>query len=207
MASDAGGRPGLLVDWGGVMTTNLFDSFRAFCESEGLDFAAFGRRLREDPRARELVIGLETGALAQEPFEIALAQQLGVAPDDLVDRLFAQSGPDPEMQDAVLRARRAGIPTGLLSNSWGTRRYPRERLAALFDAVTISGEVGLRKPAPEIYAIAAQRLGCPPERCVFVDDIPANLEPAAALGMSTVHHRDSAETITALQRLLGLPLR
>src|SRR5438309_3592277 len=111
------------------------------------------------------------------------------------------------MRAAVGKARSAGVRTGLLSNSWGTRRYPRELLSGLFDAITISGEVGLRKPAPEIYALAAERIGLAPERCVFVDDLPFNLAPAAELGMGTVHHRAAKETLEALERLLEVPLR
>ena len=59
-------------------------------------------------------------------------------------------------------------------------------LAELFDAWVISGEVGLRKPDPAIYELAAERLGLPPDACVFVDDLPGNLKPALALGMATV---------------------
>ena len=55
----------------------------------------------------------------------------------------------------------------------------------------ISGEIGIRKPAPEIYALAAERLGRAPERCVFVDDLAGNLKPARAIGMATVLHRDA----------------
>jgi epoxide hydrolase-like predicted phosphatase len=207
MASEPAAPRGLLVDWGGVMTTNLFSSFQSFCELEGLQAQALVHQLRDDAQSRALVIALETGELGEGEFERAFAPRLGVSADGLVDRLFAGSAPDPDMQEAVLRARRSGIPTGLLSNSWGTRRYPRERLPELFDAVTISGEVGLRKPAPEIYALAAQRIGVAAERCVFVDDIPANLDPAAQLGMATVHHRASADTIAELELLLHLRLR
>ncbi len=207
MASEPAGRHALLVDWGGVMTTDLFGSFRAFCIEEGLEFAQLGARLREDAASRRLVWALETGHLLESKFERAFAARLGVSPEGLIDRLFAGSRPDDEMQSAVLHARAAGIATGLLSNSWGTRRYPRARLAELFDAVTISGEVGLRKPAPEIYALAAQRLGADPSDCVYVDDIAANLPPAAELGMATVHHVHGADTIVELERLLGTPLR
>ena len=48
-------------------------------------------------------------------------------------------------------ARRSGIRTGLVSNSWSTRHYDRDLLAELFDDVVISAEVGLHKPEPEIY--------------------------------------------------------
>ena len=86
---------------------------------------------------------------------------------------------------------RAGLRTGLVSNSWGEEGYDRTRFDELFDAVVISGEIGIRKPAPEIYALAAERLGRAPERCVFVDDLAGNLKPARAIGMATVLHRDA----------------
>ena len=70
--------------------------------------------------------------------------------------------------------------------------------------MVISGEVGIRKPAPEIYALGAERIGLEPEACVFVDDLAFNLEPAAELGMATVHHRTAEETIAELERLLGV---
>ena len=63
------GRRGLLVDYGGVLTTNLFDSFRSFCELEGLEPETVGRRFREDRVCRELLIGLETGELPEHEFD------------------------------------------------------------------------------------------------------------------------------------------
>jgi epoxide hydrolase-like predicted phosphatase len=99
------------------------------------------------------------------------------------------------------------VRTGLISNSWGTRRYPRAVIAELFDAVVISGEEGMRKPAPEMYSLGASRVGLPARECVFVDDLPFNLKPARALGMATIHHVSAPETIDELQRLLGVPLR
>ena len=207
MAAENGGYRGLLVDWGGVLTSDVFVSFRAFCELEGLEPDAVGRIFREDSACRELLIAFETGALPEEDFEAQFAPYLGVGAPRLIDRLFAGSSPDERMLAAVGRARAAGVRTGLVSNSWGTRRYPRRLLADLFDGVVISGEVGIRKPAPEIYRLGAERIGLKPETCVFVDDLPFNLSPAAELGMATVHHRAADETIAQLERLLGVPLR
>lgn len=207
MASENARYEGLLVDWGGVLTSDLFASFRAFCELEGLEAETVRRRFREDRECRDLLIALETGTVEEEEFEVEFARLLGVPAPSLIDRLFAGSGPDDEMLDAVRRVRARGIRTGLVSNSWGTRRYPRELLADLFDGVVISGEVGIRKPAPQVYALGAARIGLAPEACVFVDDLPFNLEPAAELGMATVHHRTAAQTIGELERLLGVSLR
>src|SRR5437763_15276446 len=130
---------GLLVDYGGVLTSNLFDSFRSFCQLEGLEADTVMRRFREDRECRALLIDLETGKLTEEDFEPQFAAVLGVEASELIDRLFAGSEPDEEMRGAVLRARAEGIRTGLISNSWGTRRYDRSRLAELFDGVGISG--------------------------------------------------------------------
>src|SRR5947209_16771236 len=148
MASENGGYHGLLVDYGGVLTSDLFASFRSFCELEGLEPDDLRRRFREDRECRALLIGLETGKLEETHFERELAQRIGVAPNGLIDRLFANSAPDTAMIAAVRTAHEHGIKTGLISNSWGTRRYDREELAQLFDAVVISGDVGIRKPAP-----------------------------------------------------------
>jgi putative hydrolase of the HAD superfamily len=195
---------GLLVDYGGVLTTSVFDSFGDFCAQEGLERDTVARSLRSDSRCRELLIGLETGRISEPEFGSGLGAILGVSGDDLIGRLFAGSRPDPVMVAAVAAARRAGISTGLVSNSWGRGRYDRPLLEELFDAVVISGEVGIRKPAPQIYRLAAEAIGRPAEKCVFVDDLPFNLEPAAELGMATVHHIGAERTVSQLERLLNV---
>jgi epoxide hydrolase-like predicted phosphatase len=195
-------RTALLVDWGGVLTTNLFTSFGRFCEQEGLAAELLIERFRADRETRALLIALEEGRIEELEFERQLATGLGVAHDGLIDRLFAHVGPDEAMLAAVAAARAAGIRTGLVSNSWGTRRYDRAMLADLFDGVVISGEVGMRKPAPAIYALGAERVGVAPDACVFVDDLPFNLTPAAELGMATVHHTSAETTVPELERLL-----
>ena len=201
-------RDGLIVDWGGVLTTDLFASFAAFAEAEGLDTARVRGLFRHDRDARRLLIDLETGAIAEEDFEPRLAEALGVAAHaGLIDRMFAGAQADPVMIAAVRGAHEAGVRTGLVSNSWGTRRYPRELLEELFDGVVISGEEGMRKPDPRMYELGAERAGLPADRCVYVDDLAFNLEPAAALGMATVHHTDAATTVAELERLLGRALR
>jgi putative hydrolase of the HAD superfamily len=191
-------RHGLIVDYGGVLTTDVFASFRAFCEAEGLAPDAVRDRFRSDPEARELLSRLETGALGVAEFEPRFAALLEVESERLIGRLFGAMGPDAAMLDGVRAARRAGIRTGLLSNSWGDAlAYDDALLEELFDAWVISGEVGLRKPDPAIYELVAERLGLPPAACVFVDDLPGNLKPARALGMATVLHRGDADATLA----------
>jgi putative hydrolase of the HAD superfamily len=197
-------RNGLIVDYGGVLTTDVFASFRAFCEAEGLPPDTVRDRFRSDPEARELLAGLETGALSVAEFEPRFAALLEVKSERLIERLFGGMAPDEAMLDGVRAARRAGTRTALLSNSWGAATtYDPEVLRELFDAWVISSEVGLRKPDPAIYELAAERLGLPVAACVFVDDLPGNLKPARALGMATVLHRgDAAATLAEVDALL-----
>jgi putative hydrolase of the HAD superfamily len=161
----------------------------------------------------DLVADAETGRITQEEFERRLAAALsdGLAeplePVDLGLRLFASLQPDHAMRSAVAAAHARGFRTVMVSNTWGAIRSEQVQLIdELFDDVVRSDEVGVRKPDPEIYLLAAARAAAAPEACVFVDDIPVNVEGARAVGMAGVLHRDAAITIPRLQDLLGVGL-
>lgn len=213
MAPDV--RRGLLIDYGGVLTTPVTQSFRRFCRDLGMPSEAVKETFLEAYRAGPgqedgPVHQLETGHITTDQFArklaVLLRERTGVSvePASLIQRLFAHVELDETMIAAVLAARRTGVRTGLLSNSWGDSGYPRHRFAELFDIVVISGEVGLRKPDPAIYALAAQRLGLPPGDCVFVDDLDINVHAAQAAGMAGVVHRSADQTMAQLAPLLGL---
>jgi putative hydrolase of the HAD superfamily len=201
---------GLLVDFGGVLTTNVFDSFRAFCEEEGLDPEAAKRLFREDPRAREYVRGLERAELSEEDFGERFGELLALEPgrrSGLVARMFGHLQPDEEMVAALRRARAQGVRTGLISNSMGAGRYDRSTFPELFDGIVISGDEGVHKPEAAIYQLGCERVGLPPSECVFVDDLRENCEGAEAVGMTAVLHRGAKQTLTRLEELLGVALR
>jgi putative hydrolase of the HAD superfamily len=206
MAADNGERSGLLVDWGGVLTTNLFQSFQDFCVRGGIEPQKLRESFGANPEFRELLIALEKGELGEEVFEARLAPLLGVEPTGLIDGLFAGVRADEEMLEAVRLARAAGVRTGLISNSWGVHRYPHELFDELFDGVVISANEGMRKPSQRMYELGAERAGVEPHACVYVDDLAFNLTPAASLGMATIHHTSADATIPELERLLGIPL-
>jgi putative hydrolase of the HAD superfamily len=197
----------LLVDWGGVLTTNLFASFAGWCHRAGVDFEELGRRFLQDKEFHRLLVDLECGRIDETVFEPRFAALLGVPSEGLIDGLMADVRPDWEMIEAVRTLRGAGIKTGLISNSWGVHRYPHDLFEELFDGVVISGEEGMRKPAPEMYRLGAERVGVEPRRCVYVDDLPHNLGPAAELGMATIHHTNTEQTIARLAELFGVDLR
>jgi putative hydrolase of the HAD superfamily len=198
---------GLVLDYGGVLTTNVFDSFRAFCVKEGLEADAVKNLFRADPQARRLVRAVETGDIREEEFSERFGGLLGIKDSrGLIDRLFGGMGPDEAMLTAVKRTREQGISTGLISNSMGEGRYDRSAFEELFDGVVISAEVGLHKPQPEIFLLGCERIGLPPGECVFVDDLRENCEGAEAVGMTAILHRGADGTVPELERLLGVDL-
>jgi putative hydrolase of the HAD superfamily len=201
---------GLLVDYGGVLTTNVWDSFRAFCDAEGLEREKVKKLFREDPEALGLLRRLEVGELHEDSFSAEFGPLLGIPPEryeGLVDRLFAGMQAEEPMFQALRRARRGGVKTGMISNSWGRGRYERSLFDELFDGVVISGEVGLHKPQPQIFELGAQRIGLSPPQCVFVDDLRENCEGAEAVGMIALLHRGVDETLARLEELLEVELR
>ncbi|GAA1966015.1 HAD-IA family hydrolase [Nocardioides panacihumi] len=201
----------VVFDYGGVLTTPVADSIAGWLESDGIDPDSFSRTLKawlsSDAPPGTPVHRLETGELAPEEFGALLAAELvrhdgdPVVADGIVGRLFAGMRVEPAMFDLVDDLHALRVRTGLLSNSWGNT-YPRARIAEAFDGIVISGEVGLRKPQPEIYRLALQRLGVAPEQAVFVDDAEPNLVGARAVGLRTVLHTDPAGTRAALAPLV-----
>jgi putative hydrolase of the HAD superfamily len=61
----------------------------------------------------------------------------------------------------------------------------------------------MRKPEPAIYELMLGVLDVDARDSVFVDDLAANLPPAAALGMTVVHHVDTRTTLAELDRLFA----
>jgi putative hydrolase of the HAD superfamily len=186
---------------------------------DGIDYAHFSAVMGQwlGPEARfeatyNPVHALERGELEVPEFEQHLAQQLwqgsGTAPspDGMVDRMFARFEHAPDMAGLVRRAHESGLRTALLSNSWGNS-YPRDGWDEMFDAVVISGEVGMRKPEHRIYMHTAALLKLDPGECVFVDDLPPNVNAAVEVGMVGVLHNDYEATAAELEVLFDLPLR
>jgi putative hydrolase of the HAD superfamily len=196
-------RTGLLVDFGGVLTSSVWDSFADFCRDKGLAEDSMRRLFREDPAALADLRELETGRIEEHEFEGRFAERLGLEDAaDLIDSMFRGMKPSEPMVSAVRAARDSGIRTGLVSNSWSTSHYDRDLLARLFDIAVISAEVGLHKPQPEIYLLASKRLGVEPEQCVFIDDLRENCAGAEAVGMTAILHRDVAASVARLEELL-----
>jgi putative hydrolase of the HAD superfamily len=200
----------VVFDYGGVLTTPLRHSTGQWLAADRVTPDSFAVVMREwlgrDAVAGSPIHRLETGELTAQSFERAFAARLAthdgidVPAEGLLARLFAGMRTDPAMFDLIRDLRATGAKVGLLSNSWGNH-YPAD-LHEKFDAIVISGEVGLRKPDPVIYQLILDKLDVPAERAVFVDDAPINVDAATALGMRAIRHRDATETRAELETLI-----
>lgn len=209
---------GLIVDWGGVLTTDINSSVRRWADRHSVDLSAYAEIMRSwlgpDAELEAMVNpihALERGEMEVPHFEEMLARELSrrtgtdAIPQGLLARMFDEFDHAHDMNALVRRARDAGIRTALLSNSWGDF-YPRDLWEGMFDVVVISGEVGMRKPEPEIFHHTLELMGRPPGDCVFVDDLPHNITAAAELGITGVRHVTYESTLVELQSLFGIDL-
>ena len=103
--------------------------------------------------------------------------------------------PIPGMAAIVDELDAAAVPLFAITNFSGEFWPPfRAREAALFDRfrdVVVSGDEKLTKPHAAIYHVALERFGLAPEDAVFVDDSPANVAGANAVGMHGVSFADA----------------
>lgn len=197
----------VLFDFGGVLTTSVMDAFTAFGESLG-DRGLPLRLLSRDPEGAALLVEHEEGRITQAEFEQGFAARLGahgveVESEGLVRRMQSGLRPDRETIALVADLRAEGRPVGLLSNSFGDDCYAGHDLPAMFDAVTISAEIGVRKPSRRAFLVACDRLGVAPEETVMVDDLTHNIDAAARVGMTGVVHTHAQGMRAQLAALLG----
>ena len=200
----------LILDFGGVMTTNLWESIRSCARREGLPPDALLDLLRHDTQVHRLYVGMERGEVSQADFEARLAAAAGLRAEGLLARMCADLQPDEAVLSAIAALRTAGVRIGVLSNSWGTgyfSPYQGYDLEQRADALVFSDRVRLRKPEPAIFTLMLDRLEVDAASSVFIDDVADNLPPAEALGMTTIHHVDGAETVAALELIFGRRLQ
>ena len=210
------------MDWGGVLTASLEGVMSRWAADDGVNVDHYRAVMRswlgaprDEPVGPEVgsspVHRLERGELTPREFEQELAAQLAlqgstVEAAGLLRRMLGGlDALDPDMLALVRHARAAGLKTALLSNSWGDH-YPDELWDGLFDAVVISGRVGMRKPDAAIFRHTAELLGLEPSECVLVDDMPQHVRGAVAAGMVGVRHTDYATTLAELEALFAVRL-
>ncbi len=212
MASDAlVRRPALIFDFGNVVAH--FDYARA-CEALGAPLGLTGEAFMD--RVRDLgfspiVRDYESGRLTAEAFSEAVCALAGLA---IPHAEFVAAWSDifwlnEPVADLVAELKRLGYPLVLGSNTndLHAAHFRREFAETLdrFDRLVLSYEVGHIKPSAAFYAACTEAAGLAPADCVFIDDLPENVEGARAAGLKALLYRDPG-TLRDDLRALGVEL-
>lgn len=94
---------------------------------------------------------------------------------------------------------------GLLSNIGDEtmdRLFPQPERDELFDVFVLSSQVGLIKPSSKIFELTAEKFGITPDECIMIDDIPANIDGARAVGMQGILFTTNRQLELDLGRIL-----
>lgn len=180
----------LNFDFGGVLTSDLWESVLGYTRRAGLPENAVVDLLHNNPEIRRPFHDVEAGRIGQLDFERRLAAAAaGLPAEGLLGRMCEDLRPDEPVWRAVERLR----ATGVLSNTWSRGYfdpYDGYDLEHRVDAVILSDQVGMRKPEPAIFRLMCDKIGAAPAEAVFIDDVGPHLPNAAALGMTVVHQTD-----------------
>ncbi len=196
---------GVIFDLDGVLVTTdelHYQSWKRLTQQEGIEFdREINHRLRGIGRMESLEIVLERAPRTYTPQEkLELAERknrfyrellAGLTPADLL----------PGALLTVRELRHRGIKTAVASSSKNTPLImDRLGLWEYFDAVADGNDIQHGKPDPEVFLLAARRLGLLPAECLVIEDAPAGIESARRAGMQ-VFGIGSRQTLPGVQRL------
>lgn len=154
----------------------------------------------------DIVTRVDTGHLTRDDFWDETARECDVTRDQLDTEVNKLGTLDTDLLAYVMELRAKGYKTSLLSNvghGFIERIFTGIDSAQYFDDMVLSGEVGFVKPQPEIYVLAASRLGITPGECVFIDDRERFCQAAVAAGMQAVIYKSLVQLKMELTPLLN----
>jgi epoxide hydrolase-like predicted phosphatase len=205
----------LISDFGGVLTSPLLAALEHFNDHLGVTADDFGHAMARvmAEYGEHPLFALERGEITEREFldrlERALRDLRGREVDlsRMAELMMAHLHPNQELFDYYRSLRdERGLRLGILTNNvreWEPLWRSKLPIDEIFDDVVDSAFVGMRKPEPEIYALALGRLGVEAGECAFVDDTALNVEAASKLGFNAVHFRDTPQAIAELDALLA----
>jgi putative hydrolase of the HAD superfamily len=184
----------ILFDYGGVLRGDNREDWEIVDAASGLPPGSLWAAWHDIPEYRQSREGAIDGSVFRAAIHRTLipiagdAARAEAAMAALEARLAGMPPFDADMRALVDRLRAGGrLKLGLLSNAnrgW-TERFRQRGVADPFDDVVVSGDVGVAKPDPAIFRLAADRLDVPPAACLMIDDQPQHLRGAASTGMRT----------------------
>jgi putative hydrolase of the HAD superfamily len=203
-------RRALITDFGGVLTSPLYEGFLAYQEESGVSLEQLGRAmaLATEEHGDHPLFQLERGEITEAEFRGRIEPHLedGFDLTRLRTVYFERMKPSPTMIELVRELRGEGVRTALLTNNvreWEPLwRSKLPEIDELFEVVVDSAFVGVRKPDPAIYELTLERLGVGGEECVFVDDLELNCETARALGMLAVRFESPGQAVPEIRSAL-----
>lgn len=181
----------VVFDYGGVIIDMRWDVMRALEEAHALAQGAIVQTLYGSEAWKQLEVGVGDRREWLEGAHKALEAAAGRALPPLHQEWRDHQGLI-DANVALARSLRPPYSTAVLSNADSTlvsRLRDVHGIYELFDVVVCSAEVGMAKPDPRIYALAAERLALTPPECVFVDDAERNVAAAREAGMHAIHYR------------------
>ena len=204
----------VIWDFGGVISSSPFESFRRFETERGLP-QDFLRGVNATNHHDNAWAKFERADIDLQGFDQAFADEcaaLGhvVRGREVIELLGGTIR--PSMVEA-LRRLKPKLKIGLITNnvaspdSVGLNPSGRDEVMAMFHQVIESSKAGVRKPDPLIYRMMCDALGVAPECSVFLDDLGVNLKPARDMGMRTIKVGDPNLALQQLEALVGFPLR
>jgi putative hydrolase of the HAD superfamily len=197
----------LIFDFGNVVA--FFDYARA-CEVLGKRLGFSGAEFLERARSAglsPLVQRYESGAITSEEFSRSFCELVGC---EIPHEEFAAAWSDIFwLNEPVARIakelKRQGytLLLGSNTNALHATHFRRQFAEALapFDHLVLSYEVGHIKPSADFFHACARIVGVEPGDCVFIDDVPENVEGARRAGLSGVDFRDAPSLLDDLRRL------
>lgn len=184
----------------------IFDFFGVLI-GDGFDVTyrtAGGDPVKDKAFIQDLLDLTNRGEITTDEFRDKLCKQLGISAEDYQLSMRTAEVVNQELLEYI-KTLRPKYKTAILSNAnIGSleRRIERKVLKEHFDDLIVSAEVGFVKPEPEIYKLAASRLGLEEGECVFVDDREGYVNGAASVGMYAILYEDFAKFKKELEELL-----
>jgi putative hydrolase of the HAD superfamily len=203
----------VISDFGGVLTSPLFDSFAAFQDSSGISLEALGKAMAAvgARRGTNPLFDLEKGRMTEREFLGAISEELTAQlcrPVELHgfgERYFEHLHPNEPMIEYMRGLKQRGYKLAICTNNvreWEQLWRAKLPVDAIFDVVVDSAFVGVRKPEPRIYELTLERLEVPAGASLFVDDVELNCTAARELGLDAVWFQSTEQAIADIERAL-----
>lgn len=155
----------------------------------------------------EIWVNLDKGVLSEAQAKREYQVKVGLSAEEC-ERLFYYVKHTQLLiygsVDVLKRVKAAGYGVYALTNNvHETVAYLKSTYTFwdVFNGVTVSADLGLLKPEPEIYQAMLAQHGIKASEAVFIDDMPHNVEGAKAVGLSAIQFESAAQCEQALNVL------